>query len=112
MRRFPARRSRNFVQPIARVELLARESAQADSPILDLVAFHQVCPQAVLCMRLQLLQYLAGVSIMEVVHPPAKAGIHATKISSSGIGVRSRPVICVIRSLIFARDFGAGQICV
>ena len=59
------------------VKLLARETANAGSTILDLVALHQMCSQALFCMRPHLFQYSTGIAIMEVVRPPAKGGVHA-----------------------------------
>lgn len=57
---------------------MARETADADSTILDLVPFHQVRAQAFFRMRLHLVQYLAGILVMKVVRPPAKGGVHAS----------------------------------
>jgi len=50
MRRAPARPCGNLVQPIALVEVAAREPAQAGSSVLDLVAIHQVGSQPVFRM--------------------------------------------------------------
>ena len=40
------------------------------------MTFHQVRAQAFFGLRLYLVEYLAGISVVEVAYPPAKAGIH------------------------------------
>jgi hypothetical protein len=46
--------------------------------ILDLVVFHQMGSQALICVRPHLIQYPTGIAIMEVVCSPAKGSIHAS----------------------------------
>ncbi len=47
MRRVPARFRRDFVQPVARVEMSTWKPAGANSTVLHLVTRHQVSPQPV-----------------------------------------------------------------
>ncbi len=61
---------------MARIELLTGEAPQADSPVLDLMPFHQMRAQAFFGMRPQLFHDIAGIAVMEVVRPPAEGGVH------------------------------------
>ena len=56
---------------------MSRETTKAGSAILDLMALHQMCSQALFCVRSHLAQYITGIAIVEVVRPPAKGGVHA-----------------------------------
>jgi len=47
MRRVPARPGRDFVQPVAPVEMSTWKQAEAYSSVLHLVTLHQVEPQPV-----------------------------------------------------------------
>ena len=50
----------------------------ADPPAFDLMTLHQMRSQALFRVRPHLAECVTGVTIVEVTHPPAQAGIHVS----------------------------------
>ena len=48
------------------------------------MTLHQVRPQALFGLRFHLVEYLAGISIVEVAYPTTKAGIHILHYVAQG----------------------------
>ena len=76
MRIAPARNHRNLVQPVAFIKVSVREAAVAASFAFHFMARHQVRTQALFRVDSGLAQHPAGVSVVEVVRPAAKAAVH------------------------------------
>jgi hypothetical protein len=92
MRGAPAGGGWKSEQPIAPVQIHTRETAFTDSSVFHLMTLHQVCAQQLFCVGLDLLHHLIGIAIVEVVGQPLRLRLTFRTISSSAMGVSSRPV--------------------